>query len=79
MNDAVLDGARGLSMAAMTDFSCWGPTTDGRIKPDIVAGGVDVYSTYYDEEDASNTYESHEGTSMACPAATGAAVLLGRI
>ncbi|MBN2133979.1 MAG: S8 family serine peptidase [Sedimentisphaerales bacterium] len=76
VDDAILDGTRGLSRAAMTDFSSWGPTLDGRIKPDIVATGVDVYSSCYDEEEGTNTYESREGTSMACPTATGAAVLL---
>jgi len=76
VDDAILDGTRGLSKATMTDFSCWGPTDDGRIKPDIVATGVDVYSACYDEEEGTNTYESREGTSMACPTATGAAVLL---
>jgi hypothetical protein len=28
----------------MTSFSSWGPTDDGRVKPDIVAKGVSVYS-----------------------------------
>ncbi|MFZ0389486.1 MAG: S8 family serine peptidase [Calditrichia bacterium] len=28
----------------MTDFSSWGPTDDGRIKPDIVANGYELYS-----------------------------------
>ena len=36
----VSEGIRDLSYAAMTDFSRWGPTDDGRIKPDIVAAGV---------------------------------------
>jgi len=29
----------------MSSFSSWGPTDDGRIKPDLVADGVGVYST----------------------------------
>jgi len=59
------------SAGVMSDFSNFGPTDDGRIKPDIVADGVAVYSTYSD-----TTYASMNGTSMATPAACGAAVLL---
>ncbi len=54
-----------------TDFSSWGPTRDGRIKPDLCANGRSVYSTLPD-----NTYGSKNGTSMASPSAAGAGVLL---
>ncbi len=54
-------------------FSSWGPTNDGRIKPDIVADGVDVTSTW----NTSNTaYSTQSGTSMATPNATGSLYLL---
>ena len=33
------------SDVVMSSFSGWGPTDDGRIKPDIVANGVSLYST----------------------------------
>ncbi len=57
----------------MSDFSCWGPADDGRIKPDIVGKGVDVYSTM----DGSNTaYGSLQGTSMSAPNVTGSMALL---
>lgn len=57
----------------MSSFSCWGPADDGRIKPDIVGKGVDVYSTM----DGSNTdYGSSDGTSMSAPNVTGTLVLL---
>ncbi len=73
VNDAVADGSRDISAGTMANFSGWGPTDDGRIKPDIVANGVDVYSPL----GYSNTaYASFSGTSMACPSAAGAAVLL---
>lgn len=43
-----------------------GPSADGRIKPDIVATGTDVYSTQ-----PNNTYDTFTGTSMACPGVSG--------
>jgi hypothetical protein len=56
-----------------THFSGWGPTDDGRIKPDLVTDGTRIYSTsaYGD-----NMYETMTGTSMACGVACGSAVLL---
>ena len=29
----------------MSSFSSWGPTDDGRIKPDVVGDGVNILST----------------------------------
>lgn len=59
-------------------FSSQGPTDDFRIKPDISAKGVSVYSTNYlnpsrDNEGniANNEYRYMNGTSMAAPAVTG--------
>jgi len=73
VHDAVSEGTRSVSHAAMTDFSCWGPTDDGRIKPDIVANGTGVYSTTDQTDDA---YDGGDGTSMASPVAAGSAALL---
>jgi hypothetical protein len=61
------------SDVVMTTFSSWGPTADGRIKPDVVVDGVDVLSTY---GNADNAYNYLSGTSMATPAAAGSAFLL---
>jgi hypothetical protein len=53
------------------NFSCAGPTKDGRIKPEIAAVGVNVISTGH-----SNAYFSSNGTSMATPGATGTIALM---
>jgi serine protease AprX len=57
----------------ITDFSSWGPTDDNRIKPDISAKGIDVYST---SNASSTSYAVLQGTSMACPGVTGALALI---
>lgn len=74
VNDAVsVDGFRSTADADMTTFSSWGPTDDGRIKPDIVANGTSVYSTWNQSD---SFYTTEDGTSMATPSASGAAMLL---
>lgn len=57
----------------IASFSSWGPTDDGRIKPDLVADGVAVTSTGSDNTKA---YTSLSGTSMATPNVSGSLVLL---
>ena len=73
VNDAVTLGQRDPSMATMSSFSGWGPTDDGRIKPDIVTNGVGQYSSL---ATSTSSYASWSGTSMAAPCAAGAASLL---
>ncbi|HEY4208307.1 MAG TPA: S8 family serine peptidase, partial [Puia sp.] len=66
-------GYTSVSDVVMSDFSSWGPTDDGRIKPDVVADGVNVLSCI----GTSNTaYDTYSGTSMATPATTGSLLLL---
>lgn len=72
-------GAINANDDSMTDFSSWGPTDDGRLKPDFVApgcrtdgyGGI-VSAWAFDDFD----YYVLCGTSMAAPAVTGLSALL---
>lgn len=74
VNEAVdAAGNRSLAAATSADFSSWGPTDDGRIKPDIVAVGVNVLSATSAGDDRQTTMN---GTSMASPSACGSALLL---
>ncbi len=73
VNDAVYGGNRSASSGTMSSYSSWGPTDDGRIKPDIVANGQSLYSTYNSNN---SSYASLSGTSMASPNACGSAILL---
>ncbi|MBC8320806.1 MAG: S8 family serine peptidase [Bacteroidetes bacterium] len=69
----ITGGYSGPSSVSMSSFSSWGPADDGRVKPDIVANGVGLYSS----SDASNSaYVSSDGTSMSAPSATGSLALL---
>ncbi len=57
----------------MSRFSSWGPTDDGRIKPDLVADGVNLFSSIA----TSNTaYATFSGTSMSSPNTSGSLLLL---
>jgi len=58
---------------SMAPFSSWGPTDDGRIKPDLVANGVLLLSTWIDEY---SPYAVASGTSMASPNVAGSLLLL---
>jgi hypothetical protein len=72
----------GASDVVMTTFSAWGPTDDGRVKPDVVACGYQVHSTVaasdtaYDGDPAMGDSSDWSGTSMAAPNVTGTATLL---
>ena len=67
------NGANSTSDITMSSFSAWGPTDDGRIKPDLVADGVNVFSTV---DSGNDKYANSSGTSMAAPNATGTLILL---
>lgn len=54
-------------------FSSVGPTVDGRIKPDIVAMGVNDYLA---SAGGNSSYGEGSGTSFACPLSAGVAALV---
>jgi len=62
----------GPSAVAMADFSSWGPTDDGRIKPDLVGNGVLLFSAWPELP----YYALAAGTSMSTPNVTGSLILL---
>jgi len=57
----------------ISSFSSWGPTDDGRIKPDVVANGVGLLSSIATADDA---YAVYGGTSMSTPNLSGSMFLL---
>lgn len=70
-------GYAGTNSVVMTYYSGWGPTENGRIKPDVVASGWSGWtpvgnSTSYIESGAN-------GTSFAAPAVTGSLGLLQQL
>jgi Subtilase family/GEVED domain len=70
---ATPDGVNSPADIKMSGFSSWGPTDDGRIKPDLVGVGVSVLST----TNTSNTaYATLSGTSMSSPQVAGSLFLL---
>lgn len=72
--DIVAVGAVNGDNGAMTTFSSWGPTDDGRLRPDLVGAGCNagnnpvpaIGSTW-----PTNGYAGLCGTSMAAPAVSG--------
>jgi len=65
------------SSVDVAGFSNWGPTDDGRIKPDLVAAGVSVFSSVSTPVGQTGSrYSTLSGTSMASPNAAGSLALL---
>ncbi|MEW5719296.1 MAG: S8 family peptidase [Chloroflexota bacterium] len=64
----------------VADFSSRGPTTDGRVKPDVCFPGVSIHAARaargYIGTPISENYTTLSGTSMATPHAAGACALL---
>lgn len=77
VNDAVSSGVRSPAAGTIASFSSLGPCDDGRIKPDLVANGVSVYSSVATGNAAYDG--TYSGTSMATPNAMGSAALLAQL
>lgn len=63
---------QGPASVQMTGFSSYGPTDDGRIKPDLVANGWLLLSTWGEP----NYFAVIAGTSMAAPSVAGSLLLV---
>ena len=60
----------------MTAYSSWGPTDDGRIKPDVVADGGCGDDSPVTSTLPGDNYGDKCGTSMSSPAVSGGVILL---
>ncbi len=67
---------QGAEDVLLTEFSSTGPTDDGRVKPDVVAKGLGVLSTWVD---SNSSYAGLAGTSMAAPTVTGSLGLIQQL
>jgi len=71
--DAEIDKKGNLKNAQVTGYSSFGPTDDGRIKPDLAGDGTTVQSA---SANSNTSYGTSMGTSMAAPGVTGSLLLL---
>jgi hypothetical protein len=74
--DEITNGYAGVASVVSSYHSGWGPTEDGRIKPDVVAGG---WSGWIPDRTIINKYDEvgiYGRTSFAAPAVTGSLGLL---
>lgn len=60
----------------VSNFSSWGPTDDGRIKPDIMGVGTSILSA---SNVSNSSYSSLNGTSMSSPQVAGSLFLLQQL
>jgi len=71
--DSVLAIGAVNSSGFKANFSSMGPTADGRIKPDVMARGVDTYCA---SPWNASSYLGVSGTSLSCPLVAGASALV---
>lgn len=89
--NSIVVGAINSNDNSMTNFSSWGPTDDGRLRPDLTGPGCqstgdgNIWSTAFEAAgnaavleagEAVNSYTGMCGTSMATPALAGVGSLL---
>jgi subtilisin family serine protease len=89
--NSIVVGAINSNDNSMTNFSSWGPTDDGRLRPDLTGPGCqsngdnNIWSTAFrdpnnngtfDAGEATNSYTGMCGTSMSTPAVAGVGALL---
>ncbi len=89
--NSIVIGAINSNNHTLTNFSSWGPTDDGRVRPDLVGPGCQssgdntITSTAFrdpnnngtlDAGEATNSYVGMCGTSMATPAVAGVGALV---
>ncbi|MBN2704641.1 MAG: S8 family serine peptidase [Pontiellaceae bacterium] len=74
-------GYNGVSSIEVAPFSSYGPTDDGRIKPDIVAAGVNLTTPawYSDQISSTTNYYNVSGTSSSAPVVTGTVGLINEL
>lgn len=72
----LVNGYAGTGSVQVGDFTPFGPTDDGRIKPDIVAPGVDIIMA---DSPADTAFQLGSGTSFAAPAISGSINLLNEL
>lgn len=74
-----------LTLSDISPFSSWGPTRDGRMKPDLAAPGQVIKSAWSTQmstdpivefQDPDGVHRLAQGTSMSAPHVTGAVALL---
>jgi hypothetical protein len=74
--NVVSNGYSGPSSVTLPYFTPYGPTDDGRIKPDVVAAGVNIVMA---NVGSTNAYQTNSGTSFAAPSVTGSINLLRQL
>jgi hypothetical protein len=74
--NSLVVGAAASDTGEIANFSGWGPSDDGRIKPDLSAPGTQTSADFgVTSTQADGGYTVKSGTSMAAPAVTGAVAL----
>lgn len=74
--NTVAGGYSNPAAVQMSNFSSWGPTNDGRIKPDIVGDGVGLLSS---NGNSNTSYNQSSGTSMSGPNVAGSLLLIQQL